>query len=512
MSIDNSAAEIFDRQNRYDSKTWAQEFRLSSSDDRYRLGTVPFDWTVGLYGYDNAKHLRNDIITGPGAVPKLAFLAVPGDEPNANSVVNRWHGLAGFLDTTWHFTRVVSVSAGVRYSMDQNTQTWTDTTSSFLCGSRQVKNGVVPPLQTGCALTDPGTIPGAIYTDASGNQWMSGGTAVQNLWSEGSTRHYNVSPRVSLDVKPTDDQSFYLTYSTGYNPGGVLINSAYATLSQQLGLAPAPDNRTFYKTETTDNLELGWHGYFVNRKLLLNADVFRENQRNKQFISAYNLCPTASGSLVNQSLPQSQVPGGADSCYSASNQPYGGFIPELSVQNARLARSQGVEASLAARFNEHFDMQLSGAFLDAKFIDFNNAPAGFGPPNGAGTSSMNGIELPNSPRWSGSVTFNGRQNIGTAELFGSLSAFYKDTAVTSFSTAYNPQNPRQWPYWTHAVTIMNLDVGVDVANNRITLGVQNLLDTFYETGPQGGDSVTGATVQLNPRLIHLTVLHKFGGK
>jgi len=511
VSIDNSGGQLFDRKNRYDTNTWEQEFRVASSDERYKLGGVQYDWTLGLYGYDNANHLRDDILTGPGTVPNVLFLVVPGDEPNANSIVSRWHGFAGFLDTTWHFTQALSANAGGRYSMDQNSQTWTDTTSSFLCGSRQVTNGIVPPLQTGCSLLDPGTVPGAIYTDSSGAQWASGGTAIQNLWNHGATRHSNFSPRVSFNFKASEDQSLYLTYSVGYNPGGVVVNTAYATLPQQLGQIPAPDNRTFFQTETTDNLELGWHGYFDDHKLLLSAAVFRENQHHKQFINSYNLCPTATGELVNQSLPASIVPGGPNSCLKANGQPYGGFIPENSVENANLARSQGVEASLVARLGEHFDMQLSGAFLDAKFIDFNNAPAGFGPANGPFTATMNGIELPNSPRWSGSAVFNGHKNIGELEWFGTVGVNYKDIAVTSFSTAYDPQNPHQWPFWAHAVTLVNLDTGVDFSGNRVTLSVQNLFDTFYETGPAGSLSATGATVQLHPRLIQLTWQRKFGG-
>jgi outer membrane receptor protein involved in Fe transport len=506
LDDENGESQLFARYNRYDSSTWAQEFKVSSNGRHF------VDWTADLYGYDNDKHLRNEIISGPGVVPYLAFLTVPGDEPNANSITNRWQGWSAFFDTTWHLAKSFSFLAGARYSMDQQKQFWTDTTSSFLCATRQVVGGVVPPLQAGCELLDPGAIPGAIYTDASGDQWANGGTAVQNLWTEGSARTSIVTPRVSLIWRPSDSQSVYLTYSKGYNPAGVLINTDNDTLGQELGTTPAPDNRSFYKPETTDNFEIGWHAYLDDHRMLASGDVFLENMHNKQFVDDYFLCPTATGALVNQSLPAANVPGGTNSCLAANGQPYGGFNSEEAIDNANLARSQGVEGSLAARLGEHFDAQFAAAFLDARFIDFTNAPAGVGPQNGPNSSNLNGFELPNSPRWSASASLGTHWPIGSAYWFGNLHVNYTDSSMLTFSTySYNPANPREWPYWTHALTLVNLDAGVGFAGNRVTLSVKNLLNTFYINGYGFPISVTGWVVQKNPRLIQLTWRHDFSG-
>lgn len=490
--VDNTGGDVFSRTNNYHTKSMSQEFRLSSKDDQFKLGSMPLDWTLGLYGYDDRSHTENTIITGKDAQPGLLFLTVPGDHPNENNQEVTRTGYAAFVDATLHLTDTLSLSVGARYSHDKDTQAWTDTYASFDCPTRVVVGGVVPALAPGCSVR-PDMLPLTIFTDAGGRQIVTGGRYAQNLFTNGQTSGNDFSPRIALNWRPSETQSFYATYAQGYNPVGVRVAPDSMGLAQATGAIPTPDTRSFYAEEVVTNYELGWRGYFADHKVLVQADVFRMDWDNLQFRLDRTLCRLPNGTYVVQGSPE-----------SVNCDPAGGFIPDNHVLNAKLARSQGVEATIDARVNEYFQFGAAVGYLDAKYVDFTNAPTDLGPPGHPG--DLSGQRMPNAPKWSGAVHATVSWTTGDADWYTTVTAAYKGQTYTTFGSV----GQTGWPRAGTATTLVNMVAGVDWRGNEFNLSVENLFDKSYVLGTEGLSGM-GIATNIHPRLIRMTWSHKFGG-
>lgn len=119
-----------------------------------------------------------------------------------------------------------------------------------------------------------------------------------------------VQPRVVLSHKLTDDQLAYATYGTGFRSGG--FN----------GIGGRP-----FEAETLDNFELGYKSTWLDRRLRVNAAVFRSKSDDYQF---FYIDFNAGGAQVIDNLSEVEFTGA-----------------ELEVQ-AQVTRGWSVYASLAA--------------------------------------------------------------------------------------------------------------------------------------------------------------------
>lgn len=490
--IDNTGADIFSRSNDYHTISLSQEFRLSSNEDQYQVMGRPLDWTLGAFAYRDRTRQANQIVTGVDSAPNLLFLTVPGDRPNENNQRVKRDGYAVFLDTTLHLTDSLTLSIGARYSHDEDEQVWTNTFASFDCPTRQVVGGVIPPLAAGCSLR-PSSTPLVIHTDAAGNRIVTGGRYAQTAWTQGKSTSNDFSPRVALNWRPTEDQSFYATYAEGYNPAGIRVAPDAATRQQTIGALPLPDNRSVYKSSIVTNYEAGWRGFFNERKILLEAAVFRMEWRNMQFRLDRTLCRLPSGEYVPQDGPQG---GQCD--------PAGGFVPQNAVLNAKAARSQGVELTFEDTINEYFSFGGAVGYLDAKYTDFRNAPANLGPVNRRG--DLSGLRLPNSPRWSAAAHATVNWDVGESEWYATLTGTYKGRTYVNFDSI----DQTTWPRGGRSITLFNLSAGVTWRENQVNLAVENLFDKQYVIGVEGL-SGSGIVTNVHPRVITLTWSRKFGG-
>jgi iron complex outermembrane receptor protein len=480
---DNTGGDLFTRENIYSSESVSQEFRLSSAGDAWRIGSMPWDWTLGAFYYQDESIQNNTIIVGRDAVPFFYGLAVPGDHPNENEQHVERDGWAAFADLTFHVTDALSVSVSGRHSLDNDTQFWTNTFASFDCGTRDVVAGVPAPLRPSCVVR-PDMAALAIYTNAGGQQYVTGGRYAQSLFASGDTESENFSPRLAANWSLTPNSSIYGVISTGYRPGGVRVSPDSLTRAQVAGEPgnPVADGRAFYEEETITNYELGFHGSWNGGNTRLDAAIFRMDWEGMQYRDSDQLCRASDGTFV-----------GSDDPRAASCDPTQGFVPINRVLNAPEARSEGVELTLHNRFNEFFSMGGSVGYLNARFIDFTNAPQG----------DLSGETMLNSPEWSAALHAQTDWTMGGADWYARLEATHKSAFRVTFGTVLSTA----FPAYEDGYTLVNFRTGVDFGPNSLTFGVDNITEEIYAAG--SASSGLGRVINVHPRVWRLNYRREF---
>ncbi|WP_421847408.1 TonB-dependent receptor [Novosphingobium sp.] len=176
---------------------------------------------------------------------------------------------------------------------------------------------------------------------------------------------WNFSGDVTAAWDVTRDVHLYATYAKSFKTGGINLNGVPADAVTGV---PLLDLATI-KPESVNHYEVGIKTQFLNRKATLNIAAFRTDVGNYQ----------------------TQV----------SNFAVGNIRGYLA--NADKARSQGVEVDTSYRPSERFNIYGNGAYTDAKFVSFKNAPC---PPELSGGKAQpldaNGVptapaDLPGTP-------------------------------------------------------------------------------------------------------------------
>lgn len=147
---------------------------------------------------------------------------------------------------------------------------------------------------------------------------------------------WNFSGDVTASWDVTRDVHLFATYAKSFKTGGINLNGVPA---DAVTGEPLLDLATI-KPESVNHYEVGIKTQFLDRKVTFNIAAFRTD------ISNY----------------QAQV----------SNFAIGVIRGYLA--NAEQARSQGVEFDASFRPSERFNIYGNGAYTDAKFVSFKNAP------------------------------------------------------------------------------------------------------------------------------------------
>ena len=209
--------------------------------------------------------------------------------------------------------------------------------------------------------------------------------------SSGSTASNTPVGDIAIKQQLTGDVMGYASYSRGYSPAA--YNTA-ANLTSNATLSPA--SRT-----NIDSFEIGTKGTYLERRLILNATVFDTTYRNYQ-IQSYAYTP-------------------------------GVLSPPLTLASAGRARTRGLEFQVDWLATPTTRLALNGAFIDARFVDYKNAPcygtqptipitqvnaqppAGFcgqltvgGTPTGSPYQNVSGQTMPNAPRFKGILSVEQR--------------------------------------------------------------------------------------------------------
>ncbi|NBB24072.1 TonB-dependent receptor [Porphyrobacter sp. SLTP] len=173
---------------------------------------------------------------------------------------------------------------------------------------------------------------------------------------------WNLTYDLTLSYEVAPDVLAYGTYAKSFKTIGINQNGLPTDASGQ-PIAAAGTIRP----ETVDHFELGLKSQFWDRKATLNLAAFRTDIRDYQ-------------ATVN-------------------NGQFGvlrGFLA-----NADKVRSQGIEADFSIRPSQRFTAYASGAYTDAKYVRFVDAPC---PPELAGGTIAGAGQTPSAPSTPGGIS------------------------------------------------------------------------------------------------------------
>lgn len=271
----------------------SEELRLSSPEQG------PFQWTAGgFFTHENAA-----LYERISALDPATRQSNPAYDPiDAIRRPSRFKEIAVYANATYQFTSEWDINGGVRYSHnDQSVSTL----------------GVEP--------------------NGSGGYLFPGLPTPEYSFSEGTTT-YSFSTRYHF----LPESMLYARVATGYRPGG-----------SNIGIAGAPAT---FSADTLTSYESGIKSEFLDKRLLLDADIFYIDWKNIQ-------------------LGQ----------YTAAHLIYTG--------NAAKASSDGVEVTTQYALPYGLRLGVNAVYNNAKLRG-----------DAAAVGGANGDRLPLSPQWSGAVT------------------------------------------------------------------------------------------------------------
>ncbi|WP_230770099.1 TonB-dependent receptor [Sphingomonas sp. Leaf4] len=302
---------------------------------RYAHEGTGYDFVVGAFGFYQKIHTTGVQETGTAA---SAWLLNPTSALSRNpAVLNRVIAendirldnlsVAAFGKLNWHATDALTISPGVRVNYDR-------------------KNGLYNSVVTGTASDGTRQVvsstPGSPYYN---DPWTAAQRGVQaSQFFEPKFSAWNLSYDLNLAYEVTPDVLTYATYARSFKTGGINLNG----VPSRADGTPALDVAQI-DPEKVDHLELGLKTQFWDRRITFNVAGFWTIIKDFQASVISNV----SGSNVLR-----------------------GYLA-----NADRVRSRGVEADFSIRPSDRLSAYASGAFTDAKFVRFLDAPC---PPELAG--------------------------------------------------------------------------------------------------------------------------------
>jgi iron complex outermembrane receptor protein len=333
--------------------------------------------------------------------------------------------------------------------------------------------------------------------DSAGNPIpATGGTAIQQAQRgiyapqliEPSFSDWNFSYDLTLSYAAADDVLLYGTYAKTFKTGGINQNGVPADAAGNPILAAGS-----ILPESVRHFEGGIKTQFLDRAVTLNLAAFRTT------IDDYQA--------------------------NVSNGQFGVLRGYLA--NAERVRTQGVEVDFSVRPSERFTAYVNGAYTDAKYVRFTDAPC---PPElaggtvaGAGQTpgtpgvpgalspencDVSGQVLPGVSKWS--VSFGGEVNAPGA-LLGETGEFY--FGVDANYRSRFSSNPSASIYsWIDGYALANFRAGFRADNGlNIYAWVRNAFAEDYFDQLNFGPGNTGliAGVPGDPRTWGGTVRFEF---
>ena len=210
-------------------KVWSEELRINSNSNS------KFQYTAGLYaftqkGYEpttNTTYELSDAEATAFGLQKGSYLI------NRNRSNN--FGIAGFGEMSYLLTNKLKATVGLRYDYENREAIF----NGF--GDAVLSNGVVTELKPNIT--------------ASGN-------------------YSALSPKFSINYSVNDLSNVYATFTRGFRAGGINASSL-----------PAGVRQTF-DPEYSNNYEIGYKSFLLNKKLSIGASAFLIQWKDLQF---YNL-------------------------------------------------------------------------------------------------------------------------------------------------------------------------------------------------------------------------------
>lgn len=274
------------------------------------------------------------------------------------------------------------------------------------------------------------------------------------------TLSYQVAPRILA----------YGTYAKSFKTAGLNQNG----LPTDANNVPIYDAATI-KPESVNHFELGLKTQLFDRAATLNLSAFRTSIDDYQATVTNGQLGVLRGYLAN----------------------------------AEKVRVQGIEADFSIRPSERFTAYVNGAYTDAKYIKFVDAPC---PPELSGGTTaavgqtaspkgtpggisprncdISGQELPGVSKWAFSYGAEGNVPAG---LFGKDGQIYLGVDLTSRSKFSSNASPSDY-MWVDGYTLTNFRAGFRSQGFNIYGWLRNAFDTNYFEQLTAGPSSTGLIV------------------
>ncbi|QCB53902.1 TonB-dependent receptor [Sphingopyxis sp. PAMC25046] len=267
---------------------------------------------------------------------------------------------------------------------------------------------------------------------------------------------WNFSYDLTVNYKVTPDVLVYATYAKTFKSGGINQNGVPSDAAGIPLLAAAT-----IKPESVDHYEAGLKSEFWDRRATFNLAIFRTDIKDYQA--------------------------------NVNNGQFGVLRGYLA--NAGKVRTQGVEADVAIRPSDRFRAYANGAYTDAKYGRFVDAPC---PPEFSGGSNspancnISGQRLPGVSKWA--FSFGAEVN-APSSLFGEAGQFYLGYDGSYRSNFSSNATPSAYT-WVDGYSLSNFRAGFR-ADSRVDIfaWVRNAFDRNYIdqlfVGPGNTGLITG---------------------
>lgn len=316
---------------------YTQELRYAHEGDK-------LDYVVGLFGFHQKVQTQGLQIQGPAASQWLLNpsnllwnnpAVLDGLTANNNIRLNNTSA-ALFGQISWKVTDAFSLQPGIRINYDQKRGLYNSVvTGTSSDGTRQLVQF------TGPYANDP---------------WIAaqrGVLAPQRFETRFSD--WNFSYDLTLSYKLAPEILAYATYAKTFKSGGINLNGVPSDADGIALLAAGT-----VKPETVDHYEVGIKAQLWGKKAMLNLSTFRTGIGDYQALVTNGQLGVLRGYLAN----------------------------------ADKVRSQGVEWDLSIRPSKRFNAYANGAYTDATYRKFTDAPC---PPELSGGGTGSPVAAPGVP-------------------------------------------------------------------------------------------------------------------
>lgn len=333
------ASIVSKSQNPSQQDQYSQEFRYN-----YEGDTI--DFVAGLFGFKQRIDTQGTEQQGVNASLWSLTAAQGANNPavlngltatNTQFLKSTSGALYGQL--SYKLTPELTIQPGIRVNYDKKSGFYERVVTN---GAGQVIN-CTPPLATNSALAAQCGVYQPQSTSPSVSDW-------------------NFSYDFNVNCKVAPDVLAYATYAksfktVGINQNGLPLNSA----------TNLPDlSASTVKPESVNHFEIGLKTQFLNRLATFNLTAYRTEIKNFQATVNGGQFGTVRGYLAN----------------------------------ADKVVSQGIEADFKIRASDRFTAYANGAYTDAKYKKFLNAPC---PPELSGGTFVTGNQVPDAPGQAGNT-------------------------------------------------------------------------------------------------------------
>ena len=402
LDVDGSPINMFHVSFDQDQWQFSEELQLTGSALDKRLNYV-----AGLY-YFKEKGTLLDLVTFGEGMNQI-------DGPNYLETQN----YAAYGQIDFRPIPLIGITLGGRYTHEDK---------SFE-GGQQELNGLFYKL-AGCSTVNGVVSPNLVLPNGQTCRVALGYPTDANplrVYPEGINRlkFNNFSPKVGVQLHPSDDIMVYGSWSKGYKTGGWTTR---VTTPQTTAFSYTPEKATTY--------EVGIKATLLDRRLQINAAAFTTDYKDIQ---------------LN---------------YQAGSSP--------TIANVGDARIRGFEVEVVARPVRALTINASLGYLDASYTRLDANVATVSGPSNLQFGAVVGGPLPKTPEWKGNISPRLELPLGNA---GSLVLLADWTYTARMSNNVERTRVLERP----ATNVFNASVGFSDKSDRytLTIGGTNLSDERY---------------------------------